>query len=602
MDQAIEGIYQRIVERSRASREAYLSRMQAQREAYPPAKSLSCGNLAHAVAASDDTDKDNLGKVPNLGIVSAYNDVLSAHQPYGAYPQKLRQQARALGASTQVAGGVPAMCDGVTQGQPGMDLSLFSRDVIALGTAIALSHNVFDGVMCLGICDKIVPGLLMGALSFGHLPTIFVPSGPMASGLSNKEKHHVRQEYAAGKVDQSVLMQAEQASYHSPGTCTFYGTANSNQLLLEVMGLQLPGSAFVAPDSPLRDALNEQAVRTLLSNIESQRPLYELVTPASILNAMVALLATGGSTNHTMHWVAIARVAGIHINWQDFAELSAVVPLLARMYPNGQGDVNDFQAAGGTTVLMQALLHRGLLHESAETVMGPGLEDYLKAPVLLEKGLSWQRPVAGTRNPDVLRNAANPFEDTGGLVLLEGNIGRGIMKVSAVDPGHRKVSAPARVFDDQESVLAAFKAGELNQDCVVVVRFQGPRANGMPELHKLTPCLGVLQDRGLQVALVTDGRMSGASGKVPAAIHVYPEALDSEHSILARLQDGDPVTLDAAKGLLQVEVSAETLSARDAASWAGQHEQSTLGRDLFNGFRNRVSTPELGAISLELPE
>jgi len=602
MDREIERIHQRVAERSRASREAYLKRMQWQRDAHPPQQSLSCGNLAHAVAASSDLDKAQLGRATNLGIVTAYNDVLSAHQPYGDYPPKLREMARRNGATTQVAGGVPAMCDGVTQGQPGMDLSLFSRDVIAMSTAISLSHNVFDGVMCLGICDKIVPGLLMGALAFGHLPTIFIPSGPMPSGLSNKEKHAVRQEYAAGKVDESVLMEAEQASYHSPGTCTFYGTANSNQLLLEVMGLQLPGSAFVPPGSPLRDALTDCAVTKLLANVADSRPLCEMVTSAAILNAIVALLATGGSTNHTMHWVAIARVAGIQIDWEDFADLSRLVPLLVRMYPNGQSDVNEFHNAGGTSVLMQTLLHRGLLNEQVETVMGSGLDAYQDQPVLSEQGLTFQRPVGGTRNPDVLRNAANPFEESGGLVLVQGNLGRGIMKVSAVDVAHRKVQAPARIFDDQESVVRAFKAGELNEDCVVVVRFQGPRANGMPELHKLTPCLGVMQDRGLAVALVTDGRMSGASGKIPAAIQVYPEAYDGEESPLARIQDGDMVYLDAAAGELRVDVSPEVFRKRSAAAWPNAAQQQTLGRDLFAGFRRQVSVPEAGAISLGMIE
>ncbi len=583
--------------RSADTRAAYVARMQAQQCAHPPRKSLSCGNLAHAWAAETDSPARNGNSaIPHFGIVSAYNDVLSAHQPYRHYPQRLRDIAAQIGVSVQVAGGVPAMCDGITQGQPGMDLSLFSRDAIAMGTAVALSHNVFDGVVCLGICDKIVPGLLMGALSFGHLPTIFIPSGPMPSGLSNPEKHAVRQAYAQGKASEEELMAAEQASYHSPGTCTFYGTANSNQVLLEAMGMQLPGTSFIPPETPLRHAATHAAMLRLQQRVVEGVALYQLVDEAAIVNAMVALLASGGSTNHTMHLVAIAACAGIRITWEDFSRLSAVVPLLARVYPNGDADVNQFHAAGGTPVFFAGLLEGGFLCERSTAASGESLADLALQPRASEHALAWQKPLPVSQDSSVLRMPDAPFEASGGLVLLEGNLGRAIMKVSAVKPNQRKVRAPARIFDNQEAVQAAFKAGELNSDVVVVVRFQGPAANGMPELHKLTPALGVLQDQGFAVALVTDGRMSGASGKVPAAIQVCPEAMQG--GPLAKLRDGDMITLDAGTGALHCEVDAAEWQQRTRVSSDTYEASMTLGRSLFAPFRAQVSDAETGAISV----
>ncbi len=598
MDRSLKKVLELVTARSQRAREQYLSNMHLQAQQYPPRASLSCGNLAHAIAACDEQSKTRLSKAQgaNLAIVTAYNDMLSAHQPYGVYPRQLKQFAASRGASAQVAGGVPAMCDGITQGQPGMDMSLFSRDVIAMSTAVALSHNAFDGSLCLGICDKIVPGLLMGALSFGHLPCVFVPAGPMPSGLSNKEKHQIRQVYAAGKLEKSALLEAEMASYHSPGTCTFYGTANSNQLLLEVMGLQLPGSAFVAPDSPLRLAYNEAAVAQLLNCIERPVPLHDIVTPQSIINAVVALLASGGSTNHTIHLIAIARMAGIILNWQDFAELSRIVPLLVRIYPNGDGDVNDFQQAGGIPLLVAALMDRGLLSDDVKTVMGKGLAAYIDVPHLSDGELRWQRSIEGSRNNSVLRDARQPFANQGGLTLMSGKLGRGIVKTSALQERHKTIRAPARVFEDQAKVVDAFERGELSRDCVVVVRFQGPKANGMPELHKLTPPLGVLQDRGFAVALLTDGRMSGASGKVLAAIHVYPEA--AEGGLIAKIRDGDMVYLNSETGEMALEVDDEALAEREPATQSANQQQQLLGRNLFAGFRRSVTAAEEGALTM----
>lgn len=598
MHPTIEQVTQRIIRRSASSRQAYLARMAALKAQAPQRSKLSCGNLAHGFAACSPADKDTLRLMnqANVAIVSAYNDMLSAHQPYCGYPDVIRAAAHGMGSVAQFAGGTPAMCDGVTQGQPGMELSLVSRDTIAMSTAVALSHNMFDAVLLLGICDKIVPGLLIGALSFGHLPALLVPAGPMPSGLPNREKQRVRQLYAEGKIDRDALLEAESQSYHSPGTCTFYGTANSNQLLVEVMGLHLPGAAFIHPNTPLREALTRAATEQVIRLSKPQGGelgLADMVDEKAIVNALVALLATGGSTNHTMHWVAIARAAGILIDWDDFADLSAAVPTLTKIYPNGQEDVNAFHEAGGTAFLIRELLAGGYLHNDVQTAVGPGLERYTQRPTLKDGALRWGPAPDHSGHPGVLRGIKEPFADDGGLKVLNGNLGRGVIKVSAVAKAHRKVEAPAVVFDDQDDLKAAFEAGELNRDCVVVVRFQGPRANGMPELHKLTPYLGVLQDRGYRVALVTDGRMSGASGKVPAAIHVYPEALAG--GPLARIRDGDIVSLDAERGTLDVLVDESAFRARTPAPGQLSAHQHGFGRELFGWFRAGVSTPEEGA-------
>ena len=598
----VDSVTRRIRERSAASRSAYLQRVAAMRQRAPGPERLGCANVAHAFAAlpKDERFKVVAQKAPNLGIVTAYNDMLSAHQPYEGYPALIRETALKLGATAQVAGAVPAMCDGVTQGYPGMELSLFSRDTIAMSTAIALSHDVFDAVLLLGICDKIVPGLLIGALHFGHLPCVFVPAGPMASGLSNGDKAKVREQAAQGLVGRDELMQAEQAAYHSPGTCTFYGTANSNQMLLEAMGLHVPGSAFVHPHDPLRKALTQEAVGTALSLTRSQRdlPIGHLVDERCIVNAMIALLATGGSTNHLIHWITVARSAGILIDWGDFSELSGVIPLLSRVYPNGAADVNHFQAAGGPAFVLRELRENGLLHADVGTVAAGGLAAYGKKPVLDNAAVRWDDLPAQSGDDGVVRTVAAPFSATGGLKLLTGNVGRSVIKVSAVPEERHIVEAPAIVFDSQEALLAAFKAGELERDFIAVVRFQGPQANGMPELHKLTPPLAVLQGKGYKVALVTDGRMSGASGKVPAAIHVSPEALAG--GPLAKVRTGDIVRLDAVAGTLEAlvpatEWHARPLAQRDAAL-ADSHAHG-LGRELFAGLRRNVSTAETGACS-----
>ena len=532
----------------------------------------------------------------NVAIVSAYNDMLSAHQPYKDFPDVIREAANGMGSVAQFAGGTPAMCDGVTQGQPGMELSLFSRDTIAMSTSVALSHNMFDATLLLGICDKIVPGLLIGSLSFGYLPTVLVPAGPMPSGLPNKEKQRIRQLYAEGKIGRDELLEAESKSYHSPGTCTFYGTANSNQLLVEVMGLHLPGAAFVNPGTPLRDALTRAATEQV---IRLSKPhggslgLGDMVDEKNIVNALVALLVTGGSTNHTIHWIAIARAAGIIIDWNDYSELSSVVPSMTRIYPNGQEDINAFHEAGGTPFLIRELLNAGLLHNDVETVMGHGLERYAQMPEMEGDKLVWKPALAESAKPDVLSTAADPFAPDGGLRVLDGNLGRGVIKVSAVAEEHRIVRAPAVVFNDQNELKAAFEAGDLNRDCMVVVRFQGPKANGMPELHKLTPYLGVLQDRGFKVGLVTDGRMSGASGKVPAAIHVYPEAANG--GPLCRVKNGDMINLDAASGTLEIELPAKEFAGRDAEKADLSGHRHGLGRELFGWMRKAASTPEEGA-------
>ncbi len=598
MQPVVSRVTDRVIERSRATRQAYLARMRALREQGPQRGTLSCSNLAHGFAACQPGDKDQLKLMnrANVAIVSAYNDMLSAHQPYHRFPDAIREAAHGMGSVAQFAGGTPAMCDGVTQGQPGMDLSLFSRDTIAMSTAVALSHNMFDAVTLLGICDKIVPGLLIGALSFGHLPAVLIPAGPMPSGLPNKEKQRVRQLFAEGKIGQDELLEAESQSYHSPGTCTFYGTANSNQLLVEVMGLHLPGAAFVHPNTPLRDALTRAATEQVIRLSQPQGGklgLAEMVDEKAIVNALVALLVTGGSTNHTIHWVAIARAAGILIDWNDYADLSSVVPSMTRIYPNGQEDINAFHEAGGTPYLIQALLSAGLLHEDVNTVMGPGLAQYARMPEMSEQALRWHPAVHESLQPNVLSSVEQPFAPDGGLKVLEGNLGRGIIKVSAVAAEHHCVEAAAVVFDDQNDLKAAFEAGNLDRDCIVVVRFQGPRANGMPELHKLTPYLGVLQDRGFRVGLVTDGRMSGASGKVPAAIHVYPEAL--EGGPLAKIQNGDVIRLDAVNGKLSVLLEDASLNARANASRDLAQQRQDYGRELFGWMRQGASNPEQGA-------
>jgi phosphogluconate dehydratase len=590
----------RIQQRSAPRRGDYLARLAATRRQGPARGRVSCTNLAHAMAASSSDDKLSIREqhAPNIGIVSAYNDMLSAHQPLREFPEILKAAAREAGATAQFAGGVPAMCDGVTQGQPGMELSLWSRDTIAQAAAIALTHAVFDGALMLGVCDKIVPGLLVGALTFGHLPVIFVPAGPMTSGLSNSEKARVRMLHAQGKVDRAQLLVAEMASYHGPGTCTFYGTANSNQMLMEVMGLHLPGSAFVNPGTPLRDALTAAAARrvaTLTALGGEYTPIGELVDERTIVNALVGLLATGGSTNHTLHLVAIARAAGITIDWTDFDELSAVTPLLTRMYPNGDADVNHFHAAGGMGLLIRELLDAGLLHEDVRTVAGPGLRRYTEEPWLDEGRLAWRPAPAEPGDSGVLRPLAEPFQADGGLRLMQGNLGRAIFKASAVKPQHRVVVAPARVFDDQQALIEAFKAGELDRDVVVVVRFQGPRANGMPELHQLTPSLSVLQDRGHRVALVTDGRMSGASGKVPAAIHVTPEA--AAGGPLARLRDGDLMRVDGVAGVLEAQVDAAEWAARPSATAEPEVSDYGYGRELFASHRCLARGAEEGGVS-----
>jgi phosphogluconate dehydratase len=597
----VREVTERIRERSRSGRADYLARMDAARRRGSARAGLSCTNLAHGFAASDATDKEalKLMRWPNVAIVSAYNDMLSAHQPLERYPALIKRAAREAGAVAQFAGGVPAMCDGVTQGQPGMELSLFSRDVIAMATGVALAHNMFDSALCLGICDKIVPGMLMGALAFGHLPVIFVPGGPMPSGVPNKEKARIRELYAEGKVGRDALLESEAGSYHTAGTCTFYGTANSNQMLMEVMGLHMPGSAFVPPNTPLRDALTEAAAGraariTALGN--EYLPLAHVVDEAAIVNAVVGLLATGGSTNHTLHLVAIARCAGIAITWDDFSDLSSVVPLLARIYPNGSADINRFQAAGGMAFLIRELVDAGFLHGDVQTVVGKGLGAYATEPWLDGGRLAWRAAPASSGDLDVLRPVAEPFSNHGGLRLLTGNLGRAVIKTSAMTHEHHVVEAPALVFNDQEEVIAAFKAGKLARDFVAVVRFQGPRANGMPELHQLTPSLASLQRKGFRVALVTDGRMSGASGSVPAAIHVTPECLNG--GPLGKVRDGDVIRLDCHTGVLEAKVADSTWRQRELPGLDHEHNEYGCGRELFASLRRAAGDAEAGAMSL----
>jgi phosphogluconate dehydratase len=601
----VAAVTDRIRERSSPARTAYLRRVDAAASRDRGADRMGCANVAHAFAGLPPNDKFRVvaEKAPNIGIVNAYNDMLSAHAPLGRFPDLIKEEARRHGATAQVAGGVPAMCDGVTQGTAGMELSLFSRDVIAMATAVSLSHDVFDAALMLGICDKIVPGLLIGALHFGHLPTVFVPGGPMPSGLSNSEKAKVREQAAQGLVGRDALLDAELRAYHSPGTCTFYGTANSNQMLMEAMGLHVPGTAFVNPGSELRDELTREAVRTVLGILKSRRfvPIGRLVDERAIVNAMAALLATGGSTNHLIHWVAVARSAGITIDWDDFAQLSTVVPLLARVYPNGSADVNQFQAAGGPGFVIRELLDAGLMHEDVLTVRYGGIREYTREPALgaaaTARGpaLAWV-DIGPSRDVAIVRPIGDPFSATGGLKLLTGNLGRSVIKVSAVPADRHLIEAPARIFASQEDLQRAFRAGELDRDVVCVVRWQGPQANGMPELHKLSPPLAVLQGRGFRIALVTDGRMSGASGKVPAAIHVSPEA--AAGGPLAKLRDGDVVRLDAQAGTLHALVSDAEWAARDNAAMPEELKTANglgTGRELFSAFRRNALVAEEGA-------
>jgi len=611
----IAKVTQRIIERSRQTRQDYLSQMTSARTNKRTRSGLSCGNLAHGMAACSENDKSILAKeqAPNLAIVSAYNDMLSAHHPYQNYPQKIKSAASRLGATAQVAGGVPAMCDGVTQGQAGMELSLFSRDLIAMATAVSLSHDMFDGILCLGVCDKIVPGLLIGALKFGHLPATFLPAGPMSTGQSNDAKAKVRQAYAEGKVGREELLASESASYHSEGTCTFYGTANSNQMLMEIMGLHLPGSSFVPPSTDMREQLTTSAVEKLIVNInqnDKQIPLAEIISEKSLVNGLVGLLATGGSTNHAIHLIAIARAAGIIINWQDMSDISEAVPLLCRIYPNGSADINHFQAAGGMSFLMRELSYAGYLHQDVSTILGKGLTAYFEEPKLTanksaeiyrqtsevdnnHQSLIWQTCPTNSLDETVLRPANNPFSAQGGLKLLTGNLGRSVIKTSAVKEQQLVIEAPAMVFNDQNELVEKFEQGLLNQDFVAVIRFQGPRSNGMPELHKLTPLLSSLQANGFKVAIATDGRMSGASGKVPAAIHVIPEALAGGN--IGKVLDGDIIRLDAIAGTLEILVNDAELNKRSLAVKTNFSDQKAMGRELFANFRQVVTDAEQGA-------
>ncbi len=600
LDAGIAEVTERIIHRSRDSRATYLARTAAAGSQGPNRTVLSCGNLAHGFAACGAQDKTSLSgdTIPNVGIITAYNDMLSAHQPLERFPELIRDAAREAGGVAQVAGGVPAMCDGVTQGQPGMELSLFSRDVIAMSTAIGLSHNMFDAAVYLGVCDKIVPGLAIAALTFGHLPAIFVPAGPMTSGLPNSEKARIRQLYFEGKVGRDELLEAESQSYHGPGTCTFYGTANSNQMLMEIMGLHLPGASFINPNTPLRDALTREATKralaiTALGN--EYTPIGEVVDEKAVVNGVIGLHATGGSTNHTIHLIAMAAAAGIKLTWADISDLSELVPLLCRIYPNGQADVNHFHAAGGMGFLIGQLLDAGLLHEDVKTVWGGGMQDYRTEPKLDEQTgtVTWSKGTENSLDEEILRPATKPFQPNGGLRVLTGNLGRAVIKVSAVAEERHIIEAPAVIFHSQEAMQEAAAAGVLERDFVAVIRFQGPKANGMPELHKLTPVLGVMQDRGFKVALLTDGRMSGASGKVPAAIHLTPEAADG--GAVAKIREGDVIRLDAVKGTLDVLVDDAVWSARQAVTEDLSENGFGLGRELFSSLRAAVGPADQGA-------
>lgn len=593
-------ITQRIIERSRPTREAYLQRIRAfKQQGRLERDQLGCSNLAHGYAAMPNAIKIEMQKadVPNIGMITAYNDMVSAHQPFKDFPDWVKDEVAKYGATAQVAGGTPAMCDGITQGHEGMELSLFSRDVIAMSTAVGLSHQMFDGALFFGVCDKIVPGLVIGALSCGHIPAVFAPAGPMLSGIGNKEKARTRQLFAEGKVGRDALLQSEMGSYHSAGTCTFYGTANSNQMMMEFMGLHLPAAAFFNPYTPMREALTRRAAAQLVQDIRNKnaKPIGEMLTEKSFINAMIGLMATGGSTNHTMHLVAMARAAGVILNWDDFDEISAIVPLLIRVYPNGQADVNHFAAAGGLPFVIRELRDNGLLHDDVDTVVGHGMAAYTQEPFLLDGKLVWQDAVSGSRDEEILRTFDNPFSANGGLKLMKGNIGRGVIKVSAVKDSHRVIEAPAIVFNDQREVLAAFERGELERDFVCVVRYQGARANGMPELHKLTPPLAILLDRGFKVALVTDGRMSGASGKVPAAIHMSPEALMGGG--IGKIRTGDLIRFDSVTGELTALVDEKEWNQRDIPQADLSKNHYGIGRELFAGFRAQTSSAETGAMS-----
>ena len=601
MNKNIVQITQRIIDRSAATRRAYLEKIAAEKSTTVHRASLSCGNLAHGFAACGKDDKATLRGVnhSDVAIISAYNDMLSAHQPYQTYPEIIKAAIKETGGVAQFAGGVPAMCDGVTQGQPGMDLSLMSRDVIAMSSAVALSHNMFDGALMLGICDKIVPGLMIASMTFGHLPTVFVPAGPMPSGIPNKEKARVRQQYAQGEVGKEELLAAESASYHSAGTCTFFGTANSNQLVVEVMGLHLPGASFVAPNTPLREELTKAAARQvtrLTQQSGNYMPVGRMIDERSIVNAIVALLATGGSTNLTMHIIAFAKAAGIIINFQDFNDLSDAVPLLTRIYPNGHADINHFQQAGGMALLFKELIEAGLVHEDVETICGRGLTRYTQQPILENGQLKWIDGAKSSGDPEVIATAEKPFKADGGLKVMKGNLGVSVLKTSSLQAGSFVIKAPAVVFEDQHELDIAFNAGELDKDFIAVVRFQGPKARGMPELHKLTPPLGVLQDKGYKVALVTDGRMSGASGKVPAAIHLCPEALDG--GLIAKINTGDMILLDGETGQLTLLVDEAELLKRENATFRVNGHHQGMGRELFGFMRRNLSSAETGACSL----
>ena len=602
MHAIVEKVTQRIIERSQNYRQIYLERIEQAKGQGTFRTSLPCSNLAHDIASSDSGCRSSLldGQSPNIGIISAYNDMVSAHQPYGNYPDIIKQAVAEAGGSAQFAGGVPAMCDGITQGEPGMDLSLLSRDVIALSTVIGLSHNVFDGVILLGVCDKIVPGLLMGALQFGHLPAILIPAGPMASGLPNKEKAHARELFAEGKIDRAELLASELKAYHSPGTCTFYGTANSNQLMAEMLGMHLPGTSFINAGTELREQLTRAAsarVTGLTHLGDTYTPIAHVISEKSVVNAMTGLLATGGSTNETMHLVAIARAAGIRINWDDFADLSDVIPLIVRIYPNGPADINSFQQAGGMALLIRELLQGGMLHEDVQTVAGQGLNRYLEQPVLNGGTAQWETAAEFSTIPEVLTTLDKPFMDIGGIKVLSGNLGRAIMKISALADGEDTfVEAPAMVFESQHELEAAFKADNLNRDLVAVVRFQGPQANGMPELHKLITFLSITMDRGYKVGLVTDGRLSGASGKVPFAIHCTPEAITG--GMLAKVQDGDIIVMDARNNILELKVNELDLAAREYADPNFGSDRYKLGSQIFAALRNDLLGAEEGASSI----
>jgi phosphogluconate dehydratase len=598
MNETIKKVTEQIIERSKESRAIYLKRIEEAKHQGVSRQVLSCSNLAHATASMDQYEKSALSGVekPNIAIITAYNDMLSAHEPFKDYPALIKRRLLEEGATCQVAGGVPAMCDGVTQSQPGMELSLFSRDNIAMGTAIGLSHNVFDGALYLGVCDKIVPGLLIGALSFGHLPAMFVPAGPMPSGISNAEKSKTRQEFAQGKVTEAELLKVEEASYHSCGTCTFYGTANSNQMLLEMMGLQLPNSSFVNTNTPLREALTGEAAKNILTMTGiygTYKPIAEIVDERSFVNAIIGLMATGGSTNHTIHLIAMARAAGIILTWDDFDALSQVIPLLCRMYPNGQADVNFFREAGGMSVVISQLLNAGLLHADVETVMGQGLDRYIVEPVLQSGQLQFKEGPETSRDEAVVASATHPFNKEGGLKLLTGNIGRSVIKTSALKPELLYIEAPALVFETQEALQEAFRRGDLEKDFIAIVRYQGPKANGMPELHGLMTPMAVLQDKGFKVAIVTDGRMSGASGKVPSAIHMTPEAV--EGGLLAKIKEGDLIRFDVANGVVEVIVDDAVLSERTSAGIDLSANRHGFGRELFVSMRQSVGSAEEGA-------